>query len=177
MTAHILVVDDSPQNLLVASRHLESTGHHVVTANTGEQALDLLARDRFDLVILDVLMPGIGGFETCRRIRADAAIAQVPVMFMTALGDRDATAPALDAGADDLLAKPFARSELLLRTSALIRQHRATQKRAADADLERANILASVLRLRDMSKTLEGEVATRFGEELENLERSCSRAS
>ncbi|MBA3500341.1 MAG: response regulator [Myxococcota bacterium] len=175
MTAPILIVDDSPQNLLVASRHLESAGHRVVTRSSGEQALALLESDRFDLVILDVLMPGIGGFETCRRIRANAAFADVPVMFMTALGDRDATAPALDAGADDLLAKPFTRSELLLRTSALIRQHRAVQKHRADTADERAKILASVSRLREISRGLDGEIARKFCEELANLEHSCER--
>jgi thioredoxin reductase len=75
MTARILIVDDSAQNLLVASRHLESVGHQVRTASGGEQALAMLGNEHFDLVILDVLMPGIGGFETCRRIRATAALA------------------------------------------------------------------------------------------------------
>ena len=175
MTALILLADDSAQNLLVASRHLESVGHRVVTATSGEQALDLLAHERFDLVILDVLMPGIGGFETCRRIRANPPTSDLPIMFMTALGDRDATAPALDAGADDLLAKPFARSELLLRTSALIRQHHAARKRRADAELERALIGESIGRLRAMSTALEGEVAARFHEELTSLEVTAMR--
>ena len=62
MTARILIVDDSAQNLLVASRHLESVGHQVLTASGGEQALTMLANEHVDLVILDVLMPGIGGF-------------------------------------------------------------------------------------------------------------------
>ena len=176
MPARILIADDSAQNLLVASRHLESVGHQVLTASTGEQALAILAQDRFDLVILDVLMPGIGGFETCRRMRGDAALRELPVLFMTALGDRDATAPALEAGADDLLAKPFTRSELLLRTSALVRQHRAAQKRRTEAGNERARILASVVRLRELTKTLDGDAATRLSEELANLEQSCAGA-
>jgi putative two-component system response regulator len=149
----------------------------VRTASGGEQALAMLGNEHFDLVILDVLMPGIGGFETCRRIRATAALAELPVLFMTALGDRDATAPALDAGADDLLAKPFTRSELLLRASALIRQHQAVQKRRADTDHEREKILAAVHRLREISKGLDGDVAIRLGEELAALESTCARAS
>ena len=98
-------------------------------------------------------------------------------MFMTALGDRDATAPALEAGADDLLAKPFTRSELLLRASALIRQHHAVQKRRADTEQEREKILAAVHRLREISNGLDGDVAIRLGEELATLESSCVRPS
>ena len=73
-------------------------------------------------------MPGLGGFETCRRIRTTPAIADTPVLFLTALSDREATTPALEAGGDDLLAKPFNRAELLLRTRALIRQRQTTAK-------------------------------------------------
>ena len=122
----VLVVDDSPQNRLVATGHLESGGYEVITASSGEEALERLAVDKVDLVILDVLMPGLGGFETCKRIRATPAIADTPVLFLTALGDREATTPAIEAGGDDLLPKPFHRAELLLRSRALIRQRKMT---------------------------------------------------
>ena len=171
MTGLILIADDSPPNLLVASRHLESAGYRVLTAASGEQALALVAAERFDLVILDVLMPGIGGFETCRRMRGSAATADTPIMFMTALGDRDATTPALDAGADDLLAKPFARAELLLRTSALIRQHRVIKARDAATAAERVKIVESIERLRVLTTTLDGDLALRFRDELASLEQ------
>lgn len=124
MKDRVLVVDDSSQNRMVAVGHLEAAGYEVAAVASGEEALAHLATERTDLIILDVLMPGFGGFETCRRIRAMPKLAAVPVMFLTALGDREATQPALDAGADDLLAKPFQRAELLLRVRALIRQHR-----------------------------------------------------
>jgi DNA-binding response OmpR family regulator len=144
MTADlVLVVDDSPQNILVATRHLEAAGYEVATAASGEQALAFLAERRPALIILDVMMPGIGGFEACRRIRATSET--IPILFMTALGERDATAPALDAGGDDLLAKPFARSELLLRTRALIRQHSAGLARRED---DRKRALEALERLR-----------------------------
>ena len=122
----VLVVDDSPQNRLVATGHLESAGYEVIAAASGEDALALLAIEKVDLVILDVLMPGLGGFETCKRIRATPATADTPVLFLTALGDRDTTAPAIEAGGDDLLPKPFHRAELMLRARALIRQRRTT---------------------------------------------------
>lgn len=125
MKDRVLVVDDSPQNRMVAVGHLEAAGYEVRAVESGELALaDLAANPRTDLVVLDVLMPGLGGFETCRRIRNMPAVADVPVMFLTALGDREATQPALDAGADDLLSKPFQRAELLLRVRSLIRQRR-----------------------------------------------------
>lgn len=124
----VLVVDDSPHNLLVASGHLMAAGYDVITANSGEEALERLATDRVDLVVLDILMPGLGGFATCRQIRATPAIADTPVLFLTALGDREATAPALEAGGDDLLPKPFHRAELLLRARALIRQYHTTRE-------------------------------------------------
>src|SRR5712691_10269772 len=128
MTAkeRVLVVDDSPQNRLVATGHLESAGYEVMSVGSGEEALELLAKERVDLIVLDVLMPGMGGFESCRRVRATPALAEIPVLFLTALGDREATAPALEAGGDDLLPKPFHRSELMLRARALIRQRRTT---------------------------------------------------
>jgi signal transduction histidine kinase len=125
----VLVVDDSAQNRLVARGHLEAAGYEVAEADSGERALELLERgERVDLVILDVLMPGIGGFATCRRIRTTPAIAETPVLFLTALGDREATTPALEAGGDDLLPKPFHRAELLLRCRALIRQRETTRQ-------------------------------------------------
>ena len=124
----VLVVDDSAQNRLVATGHLEHAGYEVVAVASGEAALGYLGEHAVDLVVLDVLMPGLGGFETCRRIRAAPTLAQTPVLFLTALGDRETTEPALEAGGDDLLPKPFNRTELLLRVRSLIRQHRAARE-------------------------------------------------
>jgi two-component system sensor histidine kinase/response regulator len=122
----VLVVDDSSQNRLVACGHLEAAGYEVASVGSGEEALDYLGTHVIDLVVLDILMPGLGGFETCRRIRASPTLADTPVLFLTALGDREVTAPALEAGGDDLLPKPFHRAELLLRARALIRLRRTT---------------------------------------------------
>ncbi|HEY1553681.1 MAG TPA: hybrid sensor histidine kinase/response regulator [Kofleriaceae bacterium] len=125
----VLVVDDSAPNRMVACGHLEAAGYEVVAVGSGEAALELLGREdvtRFDLVVLDVLMPGLGGLATCRRLRGNPATTELPVLFLTALDDKDATEPALEAGGDDLLPKPFQRAELLLRVRALIRQRRTT---------------------------------------------------
>lgn len=124
----VLVADDSPENRTIATGHLKNAGYEVIAVTSGEEALEVLASERIDLVVLDVVMPGIGGFETCRRIRATPAIAQLPVLFLTAMGDREATAAALEVGGDDLLPKPMHRAELLLRARALIRQRKTTAK-------------------------------------------------
>ena len=124
----VLVADDSPQNRTIAIGHLQNAGYQVIAVGSGEEALEVLARETIDLVVLDVVMPGIGGFETCRRIRATPAIAHLPVLFLTAMGDREATGPALETGADDLLPKPIQRAELILRARALIRQRKTTAK-------------------------------------------------
>ncbi|MBL9015590.1 MAG: hybrid sensor histidine kinase/response regulator [Myxococcales bacterium] len=131
MKDRVLVVDDSPQNRLVAVGHLEAAGYEVAGVGSGDEALSYLRANRTDLVILDVLMPGMGGFEVCKRIRANPQLAGIPVMFLTALGDREATQPALDAGGDDLLPKPFQRAELLLRVRSLIRQRHQAMELAA----------------------------------------------
>jgi signal transduction histidine kinase len=143
----VLVADDSPASLEVASHYLEGAGFEVVCVTSGEEALEVLGRERFDLIALDVVMPAIGGFETCRRIRTMPAVADTPVLFLTAMDDREATGPALEAGGDDLLLKPFHRAELLLRTRALIRQKQTT------AELKRA--LRSLAEQNEMLRRLE----------------------
>jgi len=143
---HVLVVDDSAPNRMVATGHLEAAGYAVTAVASGEAALELLAREpperseRIDLVVLDVLMPGIGGLATCRKLRGNPATSDLPVLFLTALDDKDTTEPALEAGGDDLLPKPFHRAELLLRVRALIRQRRTAERlREATRTLEDQN--------------------------------------
>jgi two-component system, sensor histidine kinase and response regulator len=131
MTEHVLVADDSRQNRLVASGHLRAAGYRVTAVESGELALARLAVEGADLVVLDIVMPGLDGYETCRRIRATPAIADVPVLFLTALGGGDTARPAIDAGGDDLLCKPFNHAELLLRVRSLIRQRQQARRLAA----------------------------------------------
>jgi two-component system sensor histidine kinase/response regulator len=128
MTETVLVVDDSPHNRASATRNLEAGGYRVTAVASGEAALEHLAQEPVDLVVLDVMMPGVGGYETCRRIRATPAIRDIAVLFVTGLDDRATTEPALEAGADDLLAKPFGHTELLLRVRALIRLRRQAKQ-------------------------------------------------
>ena len=119
--ATVLVVDDNLQNREVAEGHLVSAGYAVLQAEGGAEGLALLASRRPDLVLLDVLMPGMDGYETCRRIRALPEVAEVPVLFLTALGDLETHKAALESGADDFLTKPLNRTELLIRVRSLLR--------------------------------------------------------
>jgi two-component system sensor histidine kinase/response regulator len=117
----VLVVDDNFQNREVAEGHLVGAGYQAVQAESGEQALEMLKTQRPDLILLDVLMPGLDGFETCRRMRALPGGKSIPILFLTALGDLGTHKAALDSGADDFLTKPINRTELLIRVRSLLR--------------------------------------------------------
>ena len=119
----ILAVDDEPLNLRLLEAVLTPHGYTVLGAESGQECLDMLARDEVDLVLLDVVMPGLDGFEVCRRIRADERTAYLPVVMLTA-SDAQQRIAALEAGADDFVRKPFDRSELLARVASLGRVKR-----------------------------------------------------
>ncbi|MEL6320236.1 MAG: response regulator [Cyanobacteria bacterium J06626_14] len=111
----ILVVDDTPANLEVITRTLASENYKVTVAISGERALTRLKSDVPDLILLDIQMPGIDGFETCRRIKANADLVSIPVIFITALSDPESTVKGFSLGAVDYVSKPFRESELLAR--------------------------------------------------------------
>jgi adenylate cyclase len=159
----VLVVDDQPANVRLLEATLTPRGYDVRGVESGEAALAALAEGGTDLVLLDIVMPGIDGYEVCRRIRADPATAFLPVVMVTASGDEQKT-KALEAGADDFLTKPIDRSELLARVASLarIKRYHDTIRRQADelakwnteletrvaqqvAELERANRLRRFL--------------------------------
>ena len=116
----ILVVDDEPAVRVALSRILTGAGFEVLTAADGPQALDQVASDPPDAVILDVLMPGMDGLEACRKLREIDG--EIPVLMLTARDAIEDRVTGLDAGADDYLAKPFALEELLARIRALLRR-------------------------------------------------------
>ena len=121
VASRILVVDDHPQNLELVEAHLGMLGHTVATASNGVDALRMMKENAADLILLDVMMPGLDGYEVCRRLKADRATASIPVLMLTALSAREEMVQAMEAGADDLLGKPFSRLELLMRVRCLLR--------------------------------------------------------
>ncbi|MDI1480464.1 hybrid sensor histidine kinase/response regulator [Polyangium sp. y55x31] len=117
----VLVVDDSEQNRALAEETLRVEGYDVVTATTGEHALEVFVREAPDLVLLDVRMPGLDGFATCTRLRALPRGDETPVVFLTALRDLETFDRASRAGADDFLTKPVRPAELVTRVQTLLR--------------------------------------------------------
>jgi class 3 adenylate cyclase len=133
-SARILVVDDKPENLRLLDAILSPRGYTVDTAGSGAEALERLAAQPPDLVLLDLEMPEIDGYDVCRHIRATPETEGLPVIMITASG-RDEKNRALDAGADDFVLKPFDQAELLARVRSLVRikrYHDTIQQQAAE---------------------------------------------
>ncbi len=120
--AEILVVDDDRDVAQSIELALRQRGFRVTLAYSGVGALRTLRRYRPDLVILDVLMPGMGGLEVCRRLRTDANLCDLPIIFLTARGQEQDRIEGLRAGADDYVGKPFSLEELFLRVQAVLRR-------------------------------------------------------
>jgi two-component system, OmpR family, response regulator MprA len=120
MSAQVLVVDDDLAVLSALRRSLTLDGHEVLTAEDGEEALSCLSSTTPDLLILDVMLPGIDGFTVCRRVRGTC---EMPILMLTARDTVPDRVEGLDHGADDYLVKPFAIDELLARVRALLRRH------------------------------------------------------
>ena len=157
-TITILAVDDQPANLRLLDAVLSPRGYRVIRATSGEQALELLPSSDVDLVLLDIVMPGIDGYEVCRRIRSAPETAFLPVVMITASGNQEKTR-AIEAGADDFVSKPFDQSELLARVASLARI-----KRYHDTITQQAAELAQ------WNAKLETRVLTQLGE-LQRMKR------
>jgi DNA-binding response OmpR family regulator len=133
----ILVVDDDVNVRDVVRRYLEHAGYQVELAGNGEQALSIAATAEPDLVVLDLMLPGIGGLEVCRLLRQRG---QIPVVMLTARGEEDDRITGLQMGADDYVAKPFSPRELVLRVASVLRRTHAepvapSREELVDGDL------------------------------------------
>lgn len=121
MSAKILVVDDTPANVMLLEAKLTNEYYDVVTAVDGFQAIQQAKAHSPDLILLDVMMPGMDGFETCRQMKADSSISHIPVVMVTALNSPQDRVNGLEAGADDFLTKPIDDAALMARVRSLVR--------------------------------------------------------
>jgi class 3 adenylate cyclase/CheY-like chemotaxis protein len=141
--ARILAVDDKPENVRLLEAILTPAGYEVVGAASGEEALTKARAERFDMILTDIVMPGMSGYELCRTLRKDPATAFLPIVTITASGGTEKK-EALDAGADDFVAKPLDKTELLARVRSLLRVKRYHDDLASA--LERQTAIGEVLR-------------------------------
>jgi len=131
----ILIVDDSPQAIAIAKAHLAKDGLSIVGADSGQAGLNAAAREKPDLILLDVDMPDLSGFDVCRTLKADPELCMIPVIFLTAMDSTEQKVKGLDLGAVDYVMKPFDAFELQARVRAALRT-----KRFQDLLIECANI-------------------------------------
>lgn len=148
----ILVVDDELYEREIIAVSLTDQGYKLVFAGNGTEALAKAAEITPDLILLDVIMPGMDGFEVCRRLRADPLLAEVPIVMITALGDHDSRLQGIEAGADDFLTKPFDQSELQARVRTVTQINRYRQLLLANRQLEHK--IAQISALYDISSKL-----------------------
>jgi PleD family two-component response regulator len=164
----LLIVDDISDNRTILARRFERRGFEVVEANSGSAAIELISRESFDLVLLDVMMPGIDGIETLKRIRSQQSASALPVIMVTAKSESGNIVDALDVGANDYVTKPVDFAVALARVNAQISRKRAEQQvvvaneelRRANEDLER-RIEERTSRLIDANQRLKAEIADR----------------
>jgi len=119
----ILVVDDEAANRALITEILATDDREIVTAASGAQALACAAENPPDLILLDIMMPGMNGLEVLRRLRGDAATANIPVIMVTALDDRETMAQALESSADEVLTKPVNVADFTLRVENILREN------------------------------------------------------
>jgi class 3 adenylate cyclase/CheY-like chemotaxis protein len=157
--AKVLVVDDTPQNVKLLADLLTVKGYAVVTAASGPEALEKIDGEQPDLVLLDVMMPGMSGYDVCRKVRENLGTGILPIVMVTALDPGQERIKGLEAGADDFLTKPVNQAELLARVKSLVRV-----KQLYDTVQRQAGELS------DLNRTLEARVGEQVGQ-LERLGR------
>ncbi len=138
----VLLVDDSPEALGFLTDALEQSGFSVLIATSGSAALNIVERITPDLILLDAVMPSMDGFETCRRLKANAGIAQIPVVFMTGLTETEHVVHALESGGVDYLTKPINVDELRARIRVHLRNARSAQSARVALDAAGRHLLA-----------------------------------
>lgn len=154
----VLVVDDERLNRTLLRSLLQAAGYQVSEAEDGEQALQQVGAEAPDVVLLDVMMPGLDGYTVCRRIKENSATAHLPILIVTALNDREARLEGIGAGANDFLTKPIDRQEVLLRVqNAVYAKHLFDENLSYQRDLE-DKVAAQTQELRQAYTRLEQQV-------------------
>ena len=167
MSSRILVVDDTPANIQTVAAILKERGYQLSIATNGKQALDVLARVRPDLILLDVMMPEMDGFETCRRLKENEAWREIPIIFLTAKTETADLVKGFEAGAVDYVGKPFNAHELLARVNTHLTIDQLRRSLAGkNAELARAHELVR----RAFGRYVSEEVATSILQSPEGLE-------
>ena len=134
MAEKILIADDEESLVEFIGRALKKQGYRVITAYDGDNALFLIGEELPDLVILDLMMPLMDGWEVCRRAKSDSATRDIPILMLTARSSPDDAVQGLDLGADDYMRKPFSLNELLARVRVLLRRKRDEEKSSISED-------------------------------------------
>lgn len=155
MTARVLIVDDIPTNVRLLDARLSAEYFQVKTASSGREALDICAGGEVDIVLLDVMMPEMDGFETCRRLKANPQTHHIPVVMITALDQPSDRVKGLEAGADDFLTKPVDDVQLMARVKSLVRLKMLTDELRARAKTGQEIAIEDAIRAMD-SMTAEG---------------------
>jgi len=138
----ILVVDDNPQNLSVLIIYLQKCKYEIIVAQTGEEAIDRLKHVHPDVILMDVMMPGMNGFETCKKIKENKLYKDIPVIFMTALSDSNDKIKGFNAGGVDYIVKPFHLEEVVARVSTQIKLQNMQKQLMMTKNMEIATIIA-----------------------------------
>jgi DNA-binding response OmpR family regulator len=154
--SNILIVDDVYQNLDVLGKILEDAGYQLQVATSGQQALEVVARALPDLILLDVMMPGMNGFETCRRLKGEKTTRDIPVIFLTALNEVGDVVEGFQAGGVDYMTKPFQQKEVLIRIQAHLERARLRRELAEQNSLLDRQVEDRTRELESKARELEG---------------------
>ena len=158
VTARVLIVDDIPTNVRLLEARLTAEYYEVVTANSGAKALEICQTQDVDIVLLDVMMPEMDGFEVCRRLKADPKTHHLPVLMITALDQPSDRVQGLDAGADDFLSKPVDDTQLMARVKSLVRLKSLTDELRARALTGQQIAIEDALRAMDTISASGGKI-------------------
>ena len=161
----ILVVDDTPANLEVVTEALSDAGFEVAIATNGERAIEQAKIGQPDLILLDVMMPGIDGFETCRRFKSSAITRDIPIIFMTALSDTQDKVKGFKVGAVDYVTKPFEEAELIARVTTHVKLHSLNQTLEKKVERRTAELQDTLQQLQESQVQLvQSEKMTMLGQ-------------